>query len=180
MWLQGARGNTRWLRFLFYDAPSFLVCYAKHAAGALQRCSFFRELDYAALIQYRSAASSSHSVCPRAQFSTASDFVLWEREKLWASYHYLSHIWTGFGAWVLFEAEWLDQHASLSTEQCVSNLGFMFVDCLPLLVIVYLVRYNQQQLLFSMNILFSRSWLAPRILVHTHCQSLATVLSRFL
>lgn len=64
---------------------------------------------------------------------------------------------------------------------CFFEHGTVCVDCLPLLVIVYLVRYNQQQLLFSMNILFSRSWLAPRILVHTHCQSLATtVLSRFL
>lgn len=56
----------------------------------------------------------------------------------------------------------------------------MFVDCLPLLVLVYIVRYNQQQHLFSMNILFSSllllleiSWLAARILVHTHCQSIS-------
>lgn len=64
---------------------------------------------------------------------------------------HLNWLWS---MWLLLEAEWFDQHASLSTEQCGSNLGFMFVDCLPLLVLAYLVRYNQQ-LLFSVHILFS-------------------------
>lgn len=174
--------SARLFWVLFYDAPSFLVFYGSMLQGLyrdavssenLATQHLFRTDQQQAVLILCARECSS----PRPLASSCVREIKTVRV-LSLSEPHLNWLWS---LWLLSEAEWFDQHAPVSMEQCGSNLGFMFVDCVPLLVLVYLVRYNQQQLLFRMNILFSNhfswsleiSWLAARILVHIHCRSIS-------